>query len=91
MVILLRKCPLVAQFLIEFIFEDWIDGFATSFHKENAYLLIMALEIRRTPVLTGESAKRFLKEIKTVKAKFSKRKIEAMMAQTAQMRKNAKF
>ena len=38
----------------------------------------MALEIRRTPVLYGEDAKRFLKEIEhPTPSKFTKEEIEA--------------
>ncbi|MFN8397705.1 MAG: hypothetical protein U0176_24005 [Bacteroidia bacterium] len=52
----------------------------------------MALEIRRTPVLYGEEARRFLKEIENPpKSKLTTEELKEAMAKTAAMRKNANF
>jgi hypothetical protein len=60
-----------------------VDGF--SFDREFVFLITMALEIRRTPVLYGEDAKRFLKEIENpeqFKDTRSKEELVAIMEKT---------
>jgi hypothetical protein len=52
------------------------------FNGEFVFLITMALEIRRTPVLYGEDAKRFLKEIENPQtSKFTKEEIEESFEQ----------